>query len=632
MGFVKELINTNFLEYASYVIKDRAITDINDGLKPVQRRILHSLYEIDDGKLNKVANVVGNTMKYHPHGDASIFSALVVLANKELYLEKQGNFGNIFTGDEPSAPRYIECRLSELAKEVLFNPDLTEYTDSYDGRNKEPVTLPCKIPNLLAMGTEGIAVGMSTKVLPHNFKELLEAQVNILNKEKYAIYPDFFQGGLIDVSEYKKGNGKVRIRAVIEVKDNKTLLIKEIPFGTSTQSIISSIESAAKKGKVRVSSITDYTAEKVEIELKTSRGEEANDVLKTLYAYTDCEISVSVNLITLVNNKPCKLTVNEVLEYNTKKLVSDLKKELEIERDKLNEKHHYLTLEQLFIENRIYKKIEEIKTLEGIFSTIKKELNKYSSMFIRPLNEEDIERLLQLRIKRISRFDIENHRKEIDDIVKALKLNNQRLKDVKKFTIGYLEKLIEKYGEKYPRKTNIIKIDTISIRELAQQEDVKVYWDKNAGFLGTDVKADYYFTATPVDKFLVISNDFTYKFVSVDSKKFIDIKVAYINKFDPKRVFSLIYLDTKKNVYYAKKFRILKFVVNKIYSLAPNILGKIIYLSTGPNDVVNLHFEKKKGQKVKEKIFDFKDIEIKGASVRGNKVSSKRVVKVEKIK
>ena len=320
MSYVKKMMNTNFLEYASYVIKDRAITDINDGLKPVQRRILHSLYEMEDGKFNKVANVVGNTMKYHPHGDASIYSSLIVLANKDFFIEKQGNFGNIYTGDEASAARYIECRLTPLAKEVLFNKDLTEYTDSYDGRNKEPITFPSKIPNLLLMGTEGIAVGMSTRVLPHNFNELLEAQIKILNNEKYSIYPDFPQRGLIDVSEYKKGNGKVKVRAVIEIKDNKTLIIKEIPYGTTTQSIANSIEQGVKKGKIKINSINDYTSDKVEIELKTSRGENAEDVLKSLYAYSDCELSISVNLITLVENKPIQLTVNKVLEYNTKKL------------------------------------------------------------------------------------------------------------------------------------------------------------------------------------------------------------------------------------------------------------------------------------------------------------------------
>ena len=631
MSYVKKMMNTNFLEYASYVIKDRAITDIDDGLKPVQRRILHSLNEMEDGKFNKVANVVGNTMKYHPHGDASIYSSLIVLANKDLFIEKQGNFGNIYTGDDASAARYIECRLTPLAKEVLFNKDLTEYTDSYDGRNKEPITLPSKIPNLLLMGTEGIAVGMSTKVLPHNFNELLEAQIKILNNEKFTIYPDFAQGGLIDVSEYKRGNGKVKVRAVIDIKDNKTLIIKEIPYGTTTQSLINSIEQGVKKGKIKINSINDYTSEKVEIELKTSRGENAEDVLKSLYAYSDCELSISVNLITLVENKPIQLTVNKVLEYNTKKLVFDLKKELEIEKGKLMQKLHDLTLEQIFIENRIYKKIEELKTYESIIETITKEMNKFQHLFIRPLVEEDIEKLLQIKIKRISRFDIENHRKEKDDIVRALKDIETKLKNIKKYTIEYIGNLIEKYGKDYQRKTKIIKMDTISIKDIPAEE-IKIFWDKKGGFLGTDVRGDHYFLATTFDKFLVISKDSTYKIISIDSKTFVDTNVVYINKFNPQKIFSVIYTDLESNISYAKKFKIEKFITNKVYSIGSANKSILNYMTFDPEDKVRVHYKKKPRQKINEEVYDFSQLELKGVSARGNRVSTKEVSKVVKIK
>ena len=631
MSYVKKMMNTNFLEYASYVIKDRAITDINDGLKPVQRRILHSLYEMDDGKFNKVANVVGNTMKYHPHGDASIYSSLVVLANKDLFIEKQGNFGNIYTGDEASAARYIECRLTPLAKEVLFNKDLTEYTDSYDGRNKEPLTFPSKIPDLLLMGTEGIAVGMSTKVLPHNFNELLKAQIKILNNERFTIYPDFPQGGLIDVSEYKKGNGKVKVRAVIDIKDNKTLIIKQIPYGTTTQSLTNSIEQGVKKGKIKINSINDYTSDKVEIELKTSRGENAEDVIKSLYAYSDCELSISVNLITLVENKPIQLTVNKVLEYNTKKLVSDLKKELEIEKGKLIQKLHDLTLEQIFIENRIYKKIEELKTYEGIIKTITTQMNKFKHLFIRPLVEDDIEKLLQIKIKRISRYDIENHRKEKDDIVRAVKDIEEKLKNMKKYTISYLSNLIEKYGVDHQRKTKIIKLDTISIKDIPAEE-IKVFWDKNGGFLGTDVKGDHYFLATTFDKFLVISKDSTYKIISIDSKAFIDTNVAYINKYDTEKTFSVIYTDLETKFSYAKKFKIEKFITNKVYNIGSSNNGVIRYMSFNPEDKVTVYYKKKPRQKVNEEVYDFSQLEFKGVSARGNRVSTKEVSKITKIK
>ena len=631
MSYVKKMIGTNFIEYASYVIKDRAITDINDGLKPVQRRILHSLQEMDDGKFNKVANVVGNTMKYHPHGDASIYSALVVLANKDMFIEKQGNFGNIYTGDEASAARYIECRLSPLAKEVLFNKDLTEYLDSYDGRNKEPITFPCKIPSLLLMGTEGIAVGMSTKVLPHNFREVLEAQIKILNKEKFEIYPDFQQGGMIDVSEYRKGNGKVKVRAVIEIRDNKTLIIKEIPFGTTTQSLINSIEAGVKKNRIKINSINDYTAENVEIELKTSRGEDAEDVLKALYAYSDCETSISVNLITILENKPAQLTVNKVLEYNTKRLVENLKRELEIEREKLTQKLHDLTLEQIFIENRIYKKIEELKTYESIIKTIIDAMNKFKHLFIRELTPEDVERLLQIRIKRISRFDIENYKKEIDDIVRYLKDIESNLKNLKKYTINYLSHLIEKYGNLYPRKTKIMKIDTITAKDIPAEE-IKVFWDKNTGFLGTDVKGDHYFLATQFEKFLVISDDATYKVISIDSKKFIDTNILYLDKYNPEKIFSLIYTDVESNVSYAKKFQIEKFITNKIYALGSAANCKIDYFSTEANGSVVVRYKKKPRQKVNEERFDFSKLELKGVTARGNRVSTKELLKVVKTK
>lgn len=630
MSHLKFMLSNNFIEYASYVIKDRAIPDINDGLKPVQRRILHSLEEMDDGKFNKVANVVGNTMKYHPHGDASIYSSLVVLANKDLFIEKQGNFGNIYTGDEASAARYIECRLSPLAKEVLFNKDLTEHTDSYDGRNKEPVTLPAKIPNLLLLGAEGIAVGMSTKILPHNFNELLEAEINILKNKAFNIYPDFIQGGEIDVSEYNKGNGKIKVRAVIEVKDSKTLVIREIPYGTTIQSLINSIEAGVKKGKIKINAINDYTAEKVEIELKTARGENAEDVLKSLYAYSDCEISISANLIAIVENKPKHLNVNQVLKYNTDKLVADLKRELQIEKDKLEQKLHDLTLEQIFIENRIYKKIEELKTYESIISTVKEAMNKFKSMFIRELKQDDIEKLLEIKIKRISRYDIDRHRKNIDEIVRNIEDINKKLSNVTKYTIEYLNKLLEKYGELYPRRTKISKIETISLKEISKA-DIKVYWDKEGGFFGTDVKGDHYFIASDFDKFLVITSDCKYKIVSVESKVFVDTNVLYINKFDIKKVFSLIYTDQNSKISYIKKFKIKQFMANRIYHLGLSDNCRVDYLSTVANDKVKVRYVKKPKQKVNEEIFDFANIEIKSVAARGNRVSKKVLLKVVKI-
>ena len=617
---IKDMIGSNFIEYASYVIKDRAIPDIDDGLKPVQRRILHSMDEMDDGKFNKVANVIGNTMKYHPHGDQSIGGSLVVLANKDYFIEKQGNFGNIFTGDDASAPRYIECRLSPLAKEVLFNKEITEYVDSYDGRNKEPVTLPAKVPVLLMMGTEGIAVGMTTKILPHNFGELLAAEIAILQNKDFEIYPDFPQGGIIDVTEYAKGNGKVKIRAKIEMPNDKTLLIKEIPFGTTTESLIGSIENAAKKNQIKISSINDYTAEKVEIEIKPGRGETAADIEKALYAYTDCEVTLSVSCILIMDNKPVEMTVDDVLRHNAQKLVVDLEKELNIEKHKLTERLQDMTLEQIFIENRIYKKIEELKTYDEIIATITKELNKFKKLFIRDLTIEDIERLLEIKIKRISRFDIENHRRNMDDIVRKLEEIEINLKNVVKYTIKYIQGIQTKYAKQYPRKTQIKKFKTVTVKEIEKDIDVNVYWDKKGGFLGTDVKSDTVLTALPGEKFLVICKDATYKVVGVESKIFIDTTAMYVETFDEKKVFCLISTDLATNTAYSKKFKIEKFLTNKVYNLSPSGKGRIEYLSVNPKQKVVLHYVKKPKQKINEEQFSFADVEIKGYGIKGNKV------------
>ncbi|MCG8570592.1 MAG: DNA topoisomerase IV subunit A [Spirochaetes bacterium] len=629
MSNINHLISHNFIEYASYVIKDRAIPDIDDGLKPVQRRIFHSLNEMDDGKFHKVANVVGNTMKYHPHGDASIFSSLVVLANKEYFIDKQGNFGNIFTGDEASAARYIECRLSKLANDVLFNRDLTEFSDSYDGRNKEPVMLPAKLPVLLLLGAEGIAVGMSTKILPHNLKELLEAQIAILQKKPFEIYPDFPQAGMIDVADYQKGNGRVRIRANVKIKDEKTIIINQIPFGTTTESLISSIENAARRNKIKINAINDYTSEQVEIEVKPSRGEYAKDLINSLYAFTDCEISVNVNLITLVNNKPRQMDVDEVLKYNTKKLVADLKRELEIAQEKLTQRLHDMTLEMIFIENRIYKKIEEIKQYPAILSTIKKELNKFKKLFIRELTNDDIERLLEIRIKRISRYDIDKHQKDKDDIVRQLEGIKSNLKNMKAFTIKYLKEKIKLYGNLYPRKTKIIKMETIATHKI-KHPDVKVGWDIKGGFLGTDVKGDETFTVQPTQKFIVFQKKGIFKIVSIESKTFVDTDVLVLKPYSEKDTFSVIYTDLDSKISYVKKFQVKRFLTNKEYPISPFKNQLVNFAIDNPNIRVMIHYKRKPRQKVNSEVFLFKELDIKSHSVKGNKLSTKEVQKVEK--
>jgi len=630
MNDAKNMFGHNFIEYASYVIKDRAIPDLDDGLKPVQRRILHVMNEIDDGRFNKVANIVGSTMQYHPHGDASIYSALVTLANKELFIDRQGNFGNIYTGDEASAARYIEARLNSLAKEVLYNKDLTEYVDSYDGRNKEPVILPAKIPVLLLLGCEGIAVGMSTKILPHNFNELLEAQIKILKGEKITIYPDFIQGGIMDIADYQDGNGKVKIRAKIDIQDDKTLLIRDIPFGLTTDTLITSIEDATKKDRLGIISIKDFTAENVCIEIKVGRGESAKETLKTLYACTKCEMSLSVNVVVINDNKPSEMNITDILRHNTKRLVFLLEKELNIEKVKLNQRLHDLTLEQIFIENRIYKKIEEKTTFEDVINTVETEMNKYKKLFIRELIREDIDKLLEIKIKRISRFDIENYKKTRDDIVTNIKQIDINLMDIRRYTITYITNLIKKYGKSYPRKTKIEKFEKISVKEVALP-DIRVYWDKNSGFFGTDVRGDKYFTVSKFDKFLIVKANGVYKVINIDSKVFIDTDVLYLDLFNDKKEFSLLYKDTLTNIVYAKKFKIEKFLTNKEYNLFPLNNGKVEYLSNNFSDEIVIQYKKTPKQKLDKEKFSFKNVEEKKPLVKGVIVTKKEIVNIESL-
>ncbi|MEN8254497.1 MAG: DNA topoisomerase IV subunit A, partial [Verrucomicrobiota bacterium] len=457
-GPLKRLVDFNFLQYASYVICDRAIPALEDGLKPVQRRILHALKEKDDGRFIKVANIVGHTMQYHPHGDASIADALVTLTNKRYLIEGQGNFGNIYTGDRAAASRYIECRLTNLARNEIFNKELTEWIPSYDGRNKEPVTLPCKLPLMLMLGADGIAVGLSTSILPHNFIELLEAQIEILREKKRTpvelnLLPDFQTGGLMDVSEYNKGNGKIKLRGKIETRKNNRLVITELPHGVTTETLTASIEDAVKKKKVPVRAIDDFTAEKVEIELTLSPGASQDKAIEALYAFTKCETSVSSRLICLRENRPVEMTVDEVLRENTRQLLEILNGELTLKKNKLLDEFHNKTLVQIFVENRIYKKIEQCKTYEAVIKAVYKGLEPFKKQLKRKIVDEDIEMLLGVRIKRISLFDIEKNRKDIDDILTELAQVEKDLKALKGYAIRYLKRLIKEYKAEYPRRT-----------------------------------------------------------------------------------------------------------------------------------------------------------------------------------
>ena len=632
-GKLHKLFDENFMEYTSYVIKERAIPDMSDGLKPVQRRILQTLYNMDDGRFQKVANVVGETMKLHPHGDASIFAALVNLANKNLLIDRQGNFGNIFTGDNASAARYIECRLSPLAKETLFNKDLTEFQPSYDGRMQEPLTLPAKIPMLLLLGAEGIAVGMATKIMPHNFRELLRAQKKILKGQPVTLYPDFLKGGILDVSGYNNGNGRLKCRAKIVEKNEKTIVIEEIPHSTTTTSIIDSIEKADKSGKIKIQSINDYTAENVEIEIKLARGIYARDAIKALYAFTDCEVAISPNLTVIKDNNPVNISVEEVLKENTDKLVLDLEKELQIELGRLQDKLHAKTLEQIFIEERIYKKIEECKTQKAIIDTVDKSLAEFENKLIKPVSKEDIERLLEIRIKRISRFDIDRQSKEIKGIKSSTKEVQNKLKDIVGFTITYLDDLLKKYGRHYPRRTTIETFTGVKARKVALS-NLTVGYHRETGLLGYQVKTDCDMTVTcsEYDKILLIYRDGRYKAIKVSEKIFADHDIYWVGKVTGKTIFNLLYREGSRNLTYIKRFKTPKFILDKDYHLFPaHKKSWIQFLQTGQGVRARIDFVPTKRSKINSQRLEFDEYLIKGGAAIGKRLSPRTVKRISEL-
>jgi len=623
MDDLKVQMKDHFIKYASYVILDRAIPNVVDGLKPVQRRILEILWRQNDDKLHKVANIVGQTMQLHPHGDAPIYEALINLANKGFLLDRQGNFGNIYTGDPSAAARYIETRLSPLARETLFNPDITEKIPSYDGRNLEPVTLPAKIPLLLMQGADGIAVGMATHILPHNFTELLEAEIACIEGRNFRIFPDFPTGGIMDKSEYDKGRGKVKLRAKIEIKDPKTLVIREICYGTTTESLIRSIDEAAKKGKIKIEEINDYTAKDVEIEIKLPRGQYAEDLLDALYGFTECEVSLNSQMIVIKDGLPWETDVHEILAYNATKLVEFLKRELEIERDRLLEKIFYKTLERIFIENRIYKKIETVKTLEGIHDTLHEAFKPYRKKLLREPTQEDREKLLQIPIRRISQFDIEKNKDEIALLEQTLHDVEKSLRNVKKYAIEHLRKLIAKFGEEFPRKTKIKAIEEIDRRAI-ETKDVKVGFDLDTGFVGTKVTGAAQFICTNFDKLLIFSADGTYKAVNIPEKQYFE-KLTWVGIADKKTILSVVYRNKETNQVWAKRFVVEKFILDKAYRYLDENC-ELEFISTNPEAEVELQFSPKARQK--KMTFALKELPLAGAQTRGTRISKEKVKRV----
>jgi len=627
-----------FLDYASYVILERAVPEITDGLKPVQRRILHAMKELDDGRFNKVANIIGHTMKYHPHGDASIGDALVQLGQKELLVETQGNWGNILTGDSAAAPRYIEARPSKFAMEVLFNPKTTVWQSSYDGRNKEPVALPAKFPLLLAQGVEGIAVGLASKILPHNFNELIDASIKILQEQEFELYPDFLTGGLADVSRYNDGlrGGKIRLRARINVEDKKTLAIREIPYGTTTSSIIDSILGANDKGKIKIRKIDDNTARDVEILIHLSPGVSPDTTMDALYAFTECEVSISPNSCVIENGKPRFMGVSEILKYNTSRTVELLRLELEIRRQELLEQLYYSSLEKIFIENEVYEGIKKCKTSDEIDAAILKGLKPFLKQLLRKVTEEDIHKLRKIPIERISRFNSA----KADEVMKGLQLEidemENHLAHLTDFAIEYFRPIRKMFGKNRDRRTEIRSFDTIEAVKVAAANQ-KLYVNREEGFAGTGLKKDEYVCdCSDLDEIIVFRDDGTFLVTKIADKQFVGksiIHIAVFKKNDNRTVYNLVYRDGKNGKIMIKRFSVLGVNRDKEYAVTKGTPGsKILYFTANPNgeaEVVRVDLKPKPRLKKSGFDFDFAGVAIRGRNSMGNILTKYAVKKIE---
>ena len=627
-----------FLDYASYVILDRAIPSIFDGFKPVQRRIMHSMRELEDGRYNKVANVVGNTMKYHPHGDASITDAMVQIGQKELLIDTQGNWGNIYTGDSAAAARYIEARLTPFALEVVFNPKTTDWAKSYDGRNNEPIDLPVKFPLLLAQGVEGIGVGLSTKILPHNFNELIDASIKYLKGKPFEIYPDFQTAGMLDVTNYNDGQrgGKVRARARIIQKDKHTLCINELPFSKNTGELIDSIIKANEKGKIKIKKIEDNTSDKVEINILLNNDVSPDKTIDALYAFTDCEVSISPNACVIVGDKPEFLNVSEILRRNTDHTVSLLKKELEIELGELEEKWHFASLERIFIENEIYQEIKGKNSKEEVYAAIDKALKPFTKNLKREVTTEDIIRLTELPFMRISRYDRDKAEENILALEGKMEQVKHHLANLVTYAIDYFTNIQKKYGKDKDRKTELRIFDTIDATKVVLANE-KFYVNRAEGFIGTSLKKDeYVFDCSDIDDIITFQKDGTMKVVKVEAKTFIGKNIEHVGIFkkgDKRTVYNMIYREGKDGPYYMKRFSVTGVTRNTDYKLASDKKGsEMLYFSANPNgEAETVTVLLKPNSRVrKSKIdIDFSELAIKGRDSRGNLVTKYAVKKVD---
>lgn len=619
-----------FLDYASYVILERAVPAMEDGLKPVQRRILHAMKCVDDGKFNKVANIVGQTMQYHPHGDASIGDALVQLGQKDLLIDCQGNWGNILTGDGAAAPRYIEARLSKFALETVFNPKTTHWMMSYDGRKKEPIHLPIKFPLLLAQGVEGIAVGLNSKILPHNFCEICDAALAHLRGETFQLYPDFPTGGEIDVSRYNDGErgGMIRIRAKIQkADDNKTLIISEIPYSTTTGKIIETILRANQKGKIKVRKVDDFTAEEAKIVVQLAPGSSSDKAIDALYAFTDCEVNVSPNCCVVQDKKPIFTTVSELLRMSVEHTKALLKWELEIQKAELEEQYFYTSLEKIFIENRIYKEegYENAPDKEKLIAFVDKALEPWKEKLIREVRREDIERLFEIRMIRITRFDSKKADELMRDLDKKIKVTIKNLKNLTDYTIAWFESLKQKYGAKYPRRTEVRNFANINIKTVVEANE-KLYINRAEGFIGTGLKKDeFLFNCSDIDEVIIFHRDGKYKIVKVADKVFVGADIIHIDIFrknDHRTIYNAIYRDGKKGICFMKRFAVTGVARDKEYDLTQGKAGsRVMYFTANPNgeaEVIKVQLKPALHLKKLEVIKDLSELAIKSRTARGN--------------
>lgn len=627
-----------FLDYASYVILERAVPAIEDGFKPVQRRIMHSLKDLDDGRYNKVANVVGNTMQYHPHGDASIADAMVQLGQKDLLIDTQGNWGNILTGDSAAASRYIEARLSKFALEVVYSPKITNWQLSYDGRKNEPISFPVKFPLLLAQGVEGIAVGLSTKVLPHNFNELIDASIKILKNKPFTIFPDFPTAGIADISNYNDGlrGGKVRVRAKISQLDKNTLVINQIPFSTNTSTLIDSILKANEKGKIKIKKIEDNTAADVEILIHLPPGVSTDVTIDALFAFTACETSISPLGCVIENHKPLFIGVSEMLKISTHRTVDLLKRELEIELSELEEQWHYLSLERIFIENRIYRDIEEEETWDGVINAIDAGLKPFTKNLKRAVTVEDITRLTEIRIKRISKFDIDKAQEKIEALEGEIEQVKYHLEHLIDFAIDYFNRLKDKYGKGKERLTELRNFDTIEATKVALR-NIKYYVNYTEGFVGTGLKKDEYVgECSDIDDIIVFLRDGKMMVAKIDEKKFIGKDIIHVGLFDrndKRTIFNMVYRDGKNGSTFIKRFNVSGVTRDKLYDLTQEKPGsQVLYFSANPNgeaEVITILLRQVGNVKKLKWDIDFSEISIKGRVSRGNTITKHPIKKVE---